>query len=165
MPRKCTICEHRSRKAIDRALLRNESHASISRRFKLSSDAVARHHHQHVENALHVAVEQKKQDARYGATLLEQLDDISRDCARLAALAEADKDVRGALLGIAQRLKIWESHAKLAGAFPAQAASVTVNLAQLNVSEAQMLAVAQTFIDRHRALPEPAAIQIVEDGQ
>jgi len=44
MPRRCTVCGHREREAIDRLLAdRSSSYRGIARQFQLDDDAVRRH--------------------------------------------------------------------------------------------------------------------------
>jgi hypothetical protein len=154
MAKPCQCCSHRSRKAIDRALLRGDAFTVVGRRYGIHKDAVGRHHHAHVLNAIAFAAsQQRKHDMRRGGSLLEELDLICADCERLMTLAEGKEDIRAALLALNGKLKGLELRARLTGAIDSQKNNVTVNL---NVPQSQLLEVAETFIQRHR-LPEPAA--------
>lgn len=52
MPRKCTICEHPQREAIDKALVANDSFRNIAERFAISVAALTRHKARHLPGGL-----------------------------------------------------------------------------------------------------------------
>ncbi len=52
MPRRCTICTHKSRPKIDQALLQRQPFRAIARQYSVSKDALIRHHDDHLPAAL-----------------------------------------------------------------------------------------------------------------
>jgi len=52
MPRRCTVCDHPNREAIDTALVRDESNRRIAAQFSLSESSVRRHKAKHLPKAL-----------------------------------------------------------------------------------------------------------------
>ena len=52
MPRRCTICNHPQRDAMDQALLTPEPYRSIAQHFAVSPDAVYRHKQDHLPKHL-----------------------------------------------------------------------------------------------------------------
>ncbi len=60
MPRKCTICAHKKRSAIDKALVDRRAFRDIARQFKVSKDALVRHSDDHLPASLVKAQEAKE---------------------------------------------------------------------------------------------------------
>jgi len=131
MARRCQVCDHRSLRRIDAALLRGDTFVSVARRYKLSKFSVSRHH-RHIKTALIIAREERQRNAAYGDDLLSELGRIIADCERLQLDAERRQDLRSALAGITPRLKALELKAKLTGQVPEQRDSVQVFNQQFN---------------------------------
>ena len=55
MPRKCSVCEHPEREAIDRALVGDSSNLSLSSVFAVSEQALRRHKANHLPAKLVMA--------------------------------------------------------------------------------------------------------------
>src|SRR5258708_36081450 len=65
MPRTCTICKHRNRDAVERAMLDGESYRHIAARFDTSTGALQRHRADHLPSSLakaHAAEEEVRAD-------------------------------------------------------------------------------------------------------
>jgi hypothetical protein len=81
---------------LDAALVADESFRAISRRFApLSRDAIRRHR-PHVSKALVKAVETRHDDE--AETLLQKVERLEADARRLGEKAEAEGDLRAALV-------------------------------------------------------------------
>ncbi len=52
MPRRCTICAHKKRSTIDRALVERQPFRSIADQFGVSKTSLIRHHDDHLPAAL-----------------------------------------------------------------------------------------------------------------
>ncbi len=79
MPRRCTICAHKKRSAIDKALVARQPFRAIARQFTVSKDALIRHHDDHLPGSLIKA--QQATEAAQADALLAQVVDL-RDKAR-----------------------------------------------------------------------------------
>ncbi len=62
--RRCASCFHEYRRDIDRALVRGDSLASISRKYSLHPDALARHRDGHLTPAIRAAAERAEAEAK-----------------------------------------------------------------------------------------------------
>src|SRR5262245_15060180 len=115
MPRRCTICDHAERQAIDAALLGSESYRSIAKRFATSPEAMWRHKESHLPASLAKAEEAR--EATQADSLLDQLLHLNRET--LAILQEAragkTKDNELALKAIGRAEKQIELQARLLG--------------------------------------------------
>ena len=70
MARPCTVCRHRERQAIDKALAAGEPCPAIARRFAVSADAAERHRRAHLPAAILKA--QEAADVASGDELFSQ---------------------------------------------------------------------------------------------
>jgi hypothetical protein len=114
MTRKCTICGHPDRKAIDRAILQGESFRGISRKHSLSEDALQRHvSKNHMVSKIARAEEAK--ELAQAATLLDQVKDLQQRAMGILAKAEAADDLRTALQGVKEVRSCLELLAKVTG--------------------------------------------------
>jgi hypothetical protein len=86
MPRSCSVCSSKHRKAIEKAVVQGRSNRAIAAQYGLSASAVFRHHC-HVATALAKAAEARQIDL--GSTLLDRLAALQTDFRRLAEKAEA----------------------------------------------------------------------------
>lgn len=114
VPRRCSICSHAEREAIDKAVIAQESYRGISRKFAVSEDALHRHAKNHL--AQHLA------DARqnYAFDLVKQLKDINRASREVLKDARDSKD-HGLMLRAVDRVyRQIELQAKLLGDLAAQ---------------------------------------------
>ncbi len=60
MPRRCTICGHKSRAKIDQALVERQAFRNIAAQFQVSTSALVRHSDDHLPSALVKAQEAKE---------------------------------------------------------------------------------------------------------
>jgi hypothetical protein len=102
MPRTCTVCTHPEREGIEQALIAGAAFRDIARQFRVSKDAVARHKAEHLGKLLAEA------EAARADSLLEKLQTLEAEAARLGKLAERSKDYRGALLSVRERARLLE---------------------------------------------------------
>lgn len=113
MPRTCTICLHPEREAINQALVGPEGYRAVAQRFAASPDAMYRHKADHLPIALVKATEAAQiADAD---TLAAKLRMLTIDAQRIRDKAEAAGDLRAAIVGNRELVRIVELMAKLAG--------------------------------------------------
>jgi hypothetical protein len=84
MPRKCSVCTHPQRTAIETAMVDQAEYRDIARQFGLSKDAVARHKESHLPARLAIAKE--AQEVANGTDLLQELRTIGE---RVRLLSDA----------------------------------------------------------------------------
>jgi len=145
MPRTCTVCGHAEREAIDRALLAGEAFRNIAERFGTSPTAVFRHKADHVPAALAQASEAAEVARADG--LLDQLAELRADARRIGGKAEGAGDLKTALAGVRELVRIVELTAKLVGELDERH--------QVNVLVApEWLMVRTALLDALRAYPD-----------
>ncbi len=113
MPRVCTICTHKSRAKIDKALVERQAFRAIARQHKVSKDALLRHHDDHLPAALvkaRAATEAAQADA-----LLAQVVDLRDKALDVLDTAQESEDLRAAIGAIREARGCVELLAKLAG--------------------------------------------------
>jgi len=113
VPRVCSICTHRQRPAIDQALVAGEPYRGIAQRFAASPDAVFRHRSDHLPATLVQA--RAVEEVAHADGLLGQLVRLQDDARRIGSRAEEAGDLRTALIGIRELVRIVELTAKMAG--------------------------------------------------
>ncbi len=113
MPRTCTICAHAEREAIDAALVAGEPFRNIAERSGTSPPALFRHRADHIPPALAQATEAA--EVARADTLLGQLAELRADARRIGGKAEDAGDLKTALSGIRELVRIVELTAKLVG--------------------------------------------------
>ena len=114
MPRTCSICTHRQRKAIERSLLAGEPFRKLAARFDTSTGALQRHKSEHLSTALLKA--DRVEQATRGDYLLKKIENLEVDARRIAAKAEKGQDLRTAIVATRELTRIVELLAKLRGA-------------------------------------------------
>ena len=113
MPRKCSICTHDDRDAMDAALVRGEANRRIASRFGVCEAAVRRHKADHIPNTLLKAEE--AEDIARADDLLSQLRALQGRALGILEKAERGGDYRAALSAIREARGCLELLAKLAG--------------------------------------------------
>ncbi len=113
MTRVCTICTHKKRAAIDKALVERQAFRAIARQHKVSKDALVRHHDDHLPAALVKA--QAAAEAAQADALLAQVVDLRDRAIGILDTAEASEELRVALNAIREARGCLELLAKLAG--------------------------------------------------
>jgi hypothetical protein len=97
MPRRCSICSHSKRRQIDSALASGDPIRGISRKYRVSEDALSRHK-SHVAEAVSRAAE--KREENIGETILQRLENLCTKTENILAAAERSGDGRLALQAI-----------------------------------------------------------------
>jgi hypothetical protein len=113
MPRKCTICAHKKRSAIDKALVERRAFRTIADQFRVSKTALLRHHDDHLPSSLVKA--QEATEAAQADALLAQVVDLRDKALGVLEQAEASEDLRAALNAIREARGCVELLGKLAG--------------------------------------------------
>ena len=119
MTRRCTICAHPGRDAIERAMLGLQSYRNIAARFGVSTSALVRHHDDHLQAAIVKA-------HRIGE--ITRADDlVARETQAVLDHAKAAEDDELVLKAIARAEKQLELQAKLLGQIK-EGATVNITL-------------------------------------
>ncbi len=113
MTRVCTICTHKKRAAIDKALVERQAFRHIAAQFHVSTSALVRHHDDHLPAALVKA--QAAAEAAQADALLAQVVDLRDRAIGILDTAEASEELRVALNAIREARGCVELLAKLAG--------------------------------------------------
>src|SRR5438552_14632065 len=95
--RKCVICRHPDRQAIEKALLAGETLRNIGVAHGISAASVYRHK-AHVIRAMELAC--NRRDESLGTSLLDKLGRIEFDLQRLAQLAEQRHELPAAIAAL-----------------------------------------------------------------
>jgi hypothetical protein len=111
--RTCTVCRHPDRPAIDQALVNGKGVRETSALFRVSEDALSRHKEGHVPSALARAAD--AEEIARADSLLDQLVTLQADARRIGQKAESAGDLRTALAGIRELVRIMELAARLVG--------------------------------------------------
>ncbi len=113
MPRRCTVCTHKKRTAIDKALVARQPFRTIADRFGVSKSALIRHSDDHIPAALVKA--QEATEAAQADNLLAQVTDLRDRAIGILDTAVATDDLRVALGAIREARGCLELLGKLAG--------------------------------------------------
>lgn len=111
MPRTCTACTHPQRDEIDRLLLDGAAFRNIAKRFSLSPASLFRHN-KHIAKTLSNA--RQEADILRADGLMEHLNHLTAEAARLKQKAEQAKDYRTALAGVREMSRLLELVMRLA---------------------------------------------------
>jgi len=145
VPRKCTICIHPERVAIETALADGESYRAIANQFSVSRQAVGRHVKDHIPMALAAA-----KDAilvASGDSLLEQIESLRHQAQTIKDKAERDGDYRTALAGIRELMRIIELLAKLRGELDERPQVNVLVLPEWRMAQAALLGALEPYPD------------------
>jgi hypothetical protein len=113
MPRTCTICTHKQRTAIDKALVARQAFRHIAKRYSVSTAALVRHSDDHLPSSLLKA--QAAREAANADALLAQVVDLRGKALSVLEKAEGSDDLRAAVSAIREARGCVELLAKLAG--------------------------------------------------
>ena len=113
MSRTCTVCNHPKVSEINEALLGTEAYRIIAKRFGASASAMYRHQQEHLPQALVRASDAS--EVLSADNLLEKVSGLEADARRIATTAETSGDLRVALAGIRELVRITELLPKLTG--------------------------------------------------
>ncbi len=113
MPRKCTICHHDEREAIDAALVTREPFRHIAAQHGVSTSALVRHSDDHIPAELVKA--QEAAEAAQADDLLAQVCNLRDKALGILEKAENTNDLRTALGAIREARGCVELFGKLAG--------------------------------------------------
>jgi hypothetical protein len=122
----CTVCVHRRRREIDRALVRGEaSNRRIASQYGVSEIAVRRHKAAHLPRRL--AQAQEAEDIAEADSLLEQVSSLHRRTLAILGLAEVEGEHKLALAAIREARSNLELLGKLMGELSEQQ-NTTINV-------------------------------------
>lgn len=111
MPRKCSICSHEQRQAIDEAILAGESFRNIAKRFRTNVSTVFHHKRDHVGESIRTL--QETDEVLRGESLIEYVhklrertESLYQEATQLLHEAKAAKDLKGALSAIREAANV-----------------------------------------------------------
>jgi hypothetical protein len=113
MPRKCSICTHPNRDAIDRALVNRESFRNVAKQFGITVSAIHRHNDAHLPASLTKA--QEARSVTQADDLLTQVKSLQSRALSILDRAESAGDLRTAIMAIREARGNLELLAKLLG--------------------------------------------------
>ena len=113
MPRRCTVCDHKDREAIDAALVAAEPFRHIASRHSVTTTALQRHKANHLPG--HLAQAQEAEEIAQADDLLAQVQDLQRRALAILTKAERSGDLRVALQAIREARSNLELLARLLG--------------------------------------------------
>ena len=113
MARRCSICQHETRDAIDSSLIHGEPLRSIAGRHGLSATALHRHHKAHLPKAL--ARAQEAEEIVRGESLLEEVEALMARTDIICEQSMANGDMRLALSAIREKRGCLELLGKVTG--------------------------------------------------
>lgn len=111
MARRCTVCVHDDRLAVDMMLVNHKPFRTIADRFALSKTALIRHHDDHLPEALTKA--KAAAETAQADDLLAQVGALRSKAMALLLKAESAGDLRTALAGVRTALACLELLAEM----------------------------------------------------
>lgn len=112
--RRCTVCQHPDRPAIDQALINRRSFRHIAAQFHLSTSALVRHHDDHLPETL--ARAKAAEETARADDLLDQVKALRNKSLSILLSAEKSGDLKTALNGIRTALACLELLAEMSQA-------------------------------------------------
>ncbi len=151
MPRRCSICDHPNRTAIDQALVGgSESLRSIADRYGLTKSAIIRHRDHHLPE--HLAQAQQAQEVLQADQLLTQVQALQVKALGILSRAERAGELRTALGAIREARANLELMAKLVGQLhPEEAVGISLSTEWVTL-RATILAALVPFPAAHEAV-------------
>ena len=113
MPRTCTICAHKKRSAIEKAVLAGEGLRAIAGRWSVSRSSLMRHRDDHLAAA--VVKANGAAEAAHGDDLLAKLESIESEARGILKDAKKAKDLRAAVMAIRELTRLVDLLARLRG--------------------------------------------------
>jgi hypothetical protein len=113
MPRQCTVCGHEQRQEIEAALIAETPYREITRRYRVSKDALSRHKSDHLP--VHLSKAKEAAEVAQADDLLAELRGLRAKAHELLTAAEKQGDLRTALAGIREARACLELLAELEG--------------------------------------------------
>lgn len=149
MPRRCTVCDHEQREAIDAAIVGGGSSREIGALFRVSRHAVERHAQNHLPRTLVQA--QAVAEVVAGDTLLDKITTLEGEARQLKDRAERAGDVRTALVAVRELCRIVELQARLVGELKDQQVNILIHPHWIAV-RAEMVAALRPYPEAQQAV-------------
>jgi hypothetical protein len=125
MAKKCIVCTHPQREAIEKALIAGVSLGNVKVQFEgLNKSSLCRHM-QHLPKSLIKAAEAK--EISRADNLIEEIERLRGEAIRISHKAEEQGDLRTALMGVRELTRIVELMARLRGEIEQQTINIHVN--------------------------------------
>ena len=113
MPRRCAVCSHADKKAIDEALVGGVAFPALVAKYRVSKDSLSRHRANHLPAKLVMA--EKAAEVAEADTLLDQVKNLQGRAYAILDKAEEAGELRTALSAIREARGNLELLAKLLG--------------------------------------------------
>jgi len=149
MPRRCTICSHKERDAIDKAILSGEPLRNISERVSVSATSLHRHKSEHIPIELTKAKEARQISS--ADDLLRQVQALHAKAMAILNTAEKSGDLRTALAAVREARGNLELLARLLGELRETGPSIDARQQTIYVSDETMRDIrdyARTLVQR-----------------
>lgn len=115
MGRRCTVCDHPDRAAIDRALAGNRTARSVAKNFGISASAALRHKRDHLASHLARALEEAH-TSRAGELVREREEERAREIGQALDVVQQLRAINAACLEVLSKARASEKHSTLLGA-------------------------------------------------
>jgi hypothetical protein len=146
MARRCTVCDHPCRAAIDLELKGSESNAVIALRYGLNAEAVRRHKEVHLMPPVRAGIKKRLEKAgwTYAQKNIEALEEVQ-------AILDEASDPDQKLRALDRKLTAVKQGGTFSGELANAGPSLTINLIELGVKDEQE---GRRLIDLGRAMEE-----------
>ena len=150
MGRRCTVCTHPERDAIDDELASGATYMGVSRKYELGPESVRRHHQSHLSPAL--AAIDAEREAEVNATLVARIEQLVRRADELYKITASEGKVTSALAALREMRGSLELLGKATGELDDRP-QVTLNL----MASPEWLAVRDVILAALMAYPDARA--------
>jgi hypothetical protein len=164
----CRACRHEKRDEIDQALMKGEPTRTVAKRFGLSATGIQRHQRHHVPRPGRAVVAAASLEAVPSEeivrtlTVLEHIQQLLGEARRLKALAEKRGDIRTAMVGLRELIRIVELFGRLTGELDPVRSEV--NVVNVTVSPETAERIARTYLSRRQPaqLPQAKEAEVID---
>jgi transposase-like protein len=123
--RKCSICTHANRDAIDALLVSGASYQAIAKQWNVGAESVRRHHDAHLSPALQAM--KAERELEEGASFLKRLESLMATTEAILSTAKGEGKVAAALAAVREMRGCLDLYARATGELKDQPL-VSINL-------------------------------------
>jgi len=152
----CRACRHEKNSEIDRAIANGETYSSLAKRFNLSMTGLKRHRGHIPPSVMPALTAMPSAEIVHALTVLEHVHHLLGEARRLKELAEKRGDIRTAMYGLRELVRIVELFARITGEL--EPSRNETNILNVHVTPEAAAKIAETYLARRREpaqLPEP----------
>ena len=154
----CSICRHPDRRELEQAHLSGASIRDLAKRYGKDKSTIHNHISKHVPRAVREAV-QAIEERSHGDGIIAELLTLRDEARRLQARAEEKGDVRTAISGLRELVRIVELKARVMGEIRDKELHVT----NVSIDPVTAQRMAEIFLQRRRTPSLPAGHEPVGD--